>query len=76
MADFRQIKWSGKEDSNLRPLPPENGSPAVTRRISVATRRTKAAPDSPCSRLVPQRGSYRTFGPCLPTVLCGEGGVG
>jgi hypothetical protein len=26
MADFRGFNWSGREDSNLRPLPPEDSA--------------------------------------------------
>ena len=29
------LNWSGREDSNLRPLPPEGVSPSVTQRFSV-----------------------------------------
>ena len=29
--------WSGKRDSNLRPLPPEDAAPAGTRRFSVVS---------------------------------------
>jgi hypothetical protein len=68
--------WSGKEDSNLRPLPPENASPAVMRRFSVAS----SARDMPfrgvCSRFISQRGSLRTHNPCLlnfPRAAIGSG---
>lgn len=59
--------WSGKEDSNLRPLPPEGASPTRTPRISVTFPCMDSALDALCSRTVPARGSLRTFGPCLTT---------
>ena len=45
--------WSGKEDSNLRPLPPEDDAPAITRRFSVLFRAASMAHDGTDSRLVP-----------------------
>jgi hypothetical protein len=47
-----EIAWSGREDSNLRPLPPEDGSPPVTARISADVSRTDAAHSGVCSRLI------------------------
>lgn len=67
MADFCGAIWSGKEDSNLRPLPPEDVAPDVTRRISVVLSRTDGAHGAVCSSLVHAKGSIRTFGPCLMT---------
>ncbi len=46
-------QWSGKEDSNLRPLPPEGTGPPVLRRISVATRRTRPSHSGTDSLSVP-----------------------
>jgi hypothetical protein len=64
-AKTQENQWSGREDSNLRPLPPEDASPAVTRRISVVIRRIRSAHDRVCSGLIPRKGSLLTFGPCL-----------
>jgi hypothetical protein len=49
MAEICDKKWSGKEDSNLRPLPPENGSPASTWHFLVGVWRTRAAHYAVCS---------------------------
>jgi hypothetical protein len=57
--------WSGREDSNLRPLPPEDAGPGVTARVSVGFRRTLTASVGLCSRLIPPKGSERAFDPCL-----------
>lgn len=34
MADFCEVMWSGREDSNLRPLPPEGVAPDGIERFS------------------------------------------
>jgi len=60
-----QKSWSGKEDSNLRPLPPEDASPRVTPRFSVDVWRIRPAPGGICSLAVRRSGSFRAFGPCL-----------
>ena len=57
--------WSGKEDSNLRPLPPEGGGPAFTRRIPVIACFTRTAYSRVCSPFIHGIGSKRTFDPCL-----------
>ena len=65
--------WSGKEDSNLRPLPPEDVAPDGMARFSRAVWRTRAAYVRACSRSFLARGLLLTFGPCLwatPAVLC------
>jgi hypothetical protein len=61
---YMKTNWSGKEDSNLRPLPPEGASPAITRRFTVAQRRKWSAYDRVCSRLILAGSSSRGFGPC------------
>jgi hypothetical protein len=58
-------QWSGREDSNLRPLPPEDVSPRRTRRIYGVVGYTQGASDAACSRVVPLKGSDRTLGHCL-----------
>ena len=64
-CETSQKMWSGKEDSNLRPLPPEDASPSVTRRIYDDFCRTIGAPVAVCSRLVRGNGSFWTLNPCL-----------
>ena len=58
-------QWSGREDSNLRPLPPEDGVPRVTERISGVV--CFGVPHMVTFRSVHEHGlgSNRTFGPCL-----------
>jgi hypothetical protein len=58
-------QWSGREDSNLRPLPPEDVSPRRTRRIYGVVGCTQAASAAACSHGVPLKGSDRTSGHCL-----------
>jgi hypothetical protein len=56
--------WSGKEDSNLRPLPPENVAPDGTRRFSASFRGAHLSQNGVCSRMVLAGGSLRALGPC------------
>jgi len=65
MADFCEIKWSGREDSNLRPLPPENGCPAVTQRFFVASAMAACHKLAHVPVSLPVGGSGRTLGHCL-----------
>ena len=44
--------WSGREDSNLRPLPPENVYPADTQRIPVGFSHTRLSHGGIVSRFV------------------------
>ena len=55
-------KWSGKEDSNLRPLPPESISPRRTRQFSVIFLERLPAYARLRSRSVPARGSILNLG--------------
>lgn len=64
MAQMLGLNWSGKEDSNLRPLPPEDADPASTRRFSVTRRGVWPSYDRICSCLIPARGSDRGSDPC------------
>ena len=59
------LDWSGKEDSNLRPLPPEDASPLGIRHFLVANGGDRVSQNGVCSRLVSELGSLRTLGPCL-----------
>lgn len=52
MLSFQGNVWSGREDSNLRPLPPEDATPDCTRRFSVVRRRHLVAFRGACSRLI------------------------
>ena len=52
MAENLGLKWSGKEDSNLRPLPPEDAEPVSTRRFSVPFVAVGVLSDGVCSRLI------------------------
>jgi hypothetical protein len=52
LAFFSASNWSGREDSNLRPLPPEGGAPARIRCFAMAFQESPVASDGPCSRLV------------------------
>lgn len=72
MADFCEANWSGKRDSNPRPLPPEDVAPAATWRFSVAAQRTTSAPGAACSRSVHGGGSHRTSNPCLAPASAGR----
>jgi len=65
LSGMKESNWSGKEDSNLRPLPPEDVSPALLRWFYVGLRRKRALFDGLCSRLIPGNGSYRTLEHCL-----------
>ena len=65
MAEFCGFKWSGREDSNLRPLPPEDAAPDGTRRFSVLSQGGGVSFDAACSRFLPKKGSDRTLDPCL-----------
>jgi hypothetical protein len=58
-----ELKWSGKEDSNLRPLPPEDVAPSLIRRISAAFQRTAPAYSGICSRAVHGEGSLANLQP-------------
>ena len=58
------INWSGREDSNLRPLPPENDTPSRIGRLSVALDCTGQRFDAICSRFGHGRGSLRTLEHC------------
>lgn len=62
MRVFQSFKWSGREDSNLRPLPPEGVSPRRTRRFSVGSVSERGASACVCSRLIHGRGSTANLG--------------
>lgn len=51
-AENRQICWSGKEDSNLRPLPPEGCYPSVSAHFPVHFAYRRLSSGGPCSLLV------------------------
>jgi hypothetical protein len=59
-----RANWSGKEDSNLRPLPPEDASPERMARVTVASGGAEVPFGAACSQHVPRRGSNRAFDPC------------
>lgn len=61
----KALNWSGKEDSNLRPLPPEDASPLGIRRFSVVRGAVCLSRNDVCSWLVSGLGSLRALGPCL-----------
>ena len=66
ILSLKRLKnWSGKEDSNLRPLPPEDASPLGIRRFSVVRGAVCLSRNDVCSRLVSGLGSLRALGPCL-----------
>jgi len=46
-------QWSGREDSNLRPLPPERISPSRTRARPVTFQSARLPSSGACSRAVP-----------------------
>ena len=56
------IYWSGREDSNLRPLPPEGVSPRRTRCFPVLFHGSAMSSDSLCSCTVPAQGSTPDLG--------------
>jgi hypothetical protein len=49
---FKRVSWSGRLDSNQRPLPPERTAPTRTPRFSVVSHRGKVLSNAPCSRPV------------------------
>ena len=57
--------WSGKEDSNLRPLPPEGASPVQMWRKFVALGIISAEFRAHLPALFTVGGSGRTLNPCL-----------
>ena len=59
---LRIVKWSGREDSNLRPLPPEDVSPSRIPQLSVVSQAVNDAYTDVCSRSVYGRGSIRNLG--------------
>jgi hypothetical protein len=63
MADFRETCWSGREDSNLRPLPPERIAPARTRRFSALSYGDDLPSGGACSRLIHGRRFAVNFRP-------------
>jgi hypothetical protein len=60
----RLFIWSGREDSNLRPLPPEDASRALIEGHTKGNRHITAAYRALCSRFVLGIGSKRPLGPC------------
>lgn len=67
MTDFQGLKWSGKEDSNLRPLPPEGGSPDGIARFSVLSGAANVLFDGTCSLVVHGARFTLNLNPCLST---------
>lgn len=59
------IKWSGREDSNLRPLPPERNGPSVTRWFIKDSSRRGLWSDGERSFPVPAMNLFLNLGPCL-----------
>ena len=57
MLVFTGEKWSGREDSNLRPLPPEDNSPSRTPQFSVGFAWVTGAYACVCSRFLHGGGS-------------------
>lgn len=57
--------WSGREDSNLRPLPPEDDDPAGMWQFFAAYCADGTLFTGVCSLTVPRRGSFRALNPCL-----------
>jgi hypothetical protein len=57
--------WSGREDSNLRPLPPEGVAPERIRCFPTAFPRRVMLSDGQCSFLVHGRRFKLNLGPCL-----------
>jgi hypothetical protein len=57
--------WSGREDSNLRPLPPEDDAPALIRLFSAPSDTMVGSYGDVCSHLFTAQGSNRTSNPCL-----------
>lgn len=57
--------WSGREDSNLRPLPPEGVAPERIRCFLTAFTRRNLRSDRRCSFLVHGRRFKVNLGPCL-----------
>lgn len=81
-SSLRMVSWSGKEDSNLRPLPPESITPRFLWRFPVGSRRKLTAYRGVCSCRVHGGGSIRAEGHCLrlalivAAVASGMGGYG
>jgi hypothetical protein len=61
----RRNRWSGREDSNLRPLPPERVAPRRTRCFSKVFPQRAVRSDGRCSRLFHGRRFNVNLGPCL-----------
>jgi hypothetical protein len=57
--------WSGREDSNLRPLPPEGVAPRRIRCFSAVFPGRSIPSVRRCSRLVAGRRFSANLGPCL-----------
>jgi hypothetical protein len=57
--------WSGREDSNLRPLPPEGVSPVRIRRFSVVSHAQAGAPSASCCHAVHGARFNMNLGHCL-----------
>ena len=62
---YAEVKWSGKEDSNLRPLPPEGGSPDGIARFSVLSGASNVLSDGTCSLAVHGARFTLNLNPCL-----------
>jgi len=53
----RRKCWSGREDSNLRPLPPEDAAPQRKWRKTVVSARRSLSNNGICSRSIHTKGS-------------------
>jgi len=58
------ILWSGREDSNLRPLPPENGSPRFIRAFLPISLRKSVHVVGSVRVQFPAKVHIRTLGNC------------
>jgi hypothetical protein len=65
------ISWSGREDSNLRPLPPEDADPVFIRRFSVVFRAFPLLSSGLESRFVRGRGSKPNLGALFSRIARG-----
>jgi len=70
-AQISHLLWSGREDSNLRPLPPEGGSPRRIWLKSYVCQRTFKAFSAQVAGLFTGLGSWRALSPCLSTAPAG-----
>jgi hypothetical protein len=57
--------WSGREDSNLRPLPPEGSAPRLIRARSMISLGNRMAPEGAHYGTVRAKRFKMNLGPCL-----------